>query len=69
LVTIDVLTCNFSAISLLDRPSAQANTTRDRRANACPDLARRDQRSNCSRSASLNSTTAAGRPVRATPTA
>ena len=34
LVTIDVLTCNFSATSLLDRPSAQANTTRDRRANA-----------------------------------
>jgi hypothetical protein len=64
LVTIDVDTPTRTAMSLLDMPSAQASTIFDRCANTCEDFARRDQRSNCSRSDSDNSITAAGLPVR-----
>jgi hypothetical protein len=43
--------------------AAQANTIRDRSAKPAADLRRRDHRSNCSRSASLNTSGAFGRPV------
>ena len=43
--------------------SAQASTIRDRNAKACEDFARRDQRSNVSRSTSDNTRSAFGRPV------
>jgi hypothetical protein len=46
--------------------TAHANTIRDRNANPAADLRRRDHRSNCSRSASLNTNGAFGRPVLAT---
>ena len=54
-------------MSLLDMPCAQPNTIRQRRANACDDFARRAHRISWSRSATLNSITAGGRPVLATP--
>ena len=46
--------------------AAQANTIRDRNAKPAADFRRRDHRSNCSRSASLNTNGAFGRPVLAT---
>jgi hypothetical protein len=48
----------------LDNPSAQASTIFDRSANACAVRARRDQRLNCSRSASVSTSSAFGRPDR-----
>jgi hypothetical protein len=39
-----------AATVLLSAPSAQANTIFGRNANACADLARRDQRTSCARS-------------------
>jgi hypothetical protein len=48
----------------LDSPSAQANTILARTANDCAVLARRDQRINRSRSASLSTSAAFGRPDR-----
>ena len=44
-------------------PSAHANTIRDRDANACDDVAYRDHRTSVSRSSSVNTNTAFGRPV------
>ncbi len=52
-----------AATVLLSAPSAQASTIFDRSANACADLARRDQRTSCSRSPSLSTNSALGRPV------
>jgi hypothetical protein len=58
-----------SATCLLVTPCcAQANTIRDRNANACDDLARRDHRISWSRSSSANTNSAFGRPVLATRT-
>ena len=54
---------NCAATCLLDIPAAHANTIRDRNANACADLARRDQRCSCSRSVSDSTRSALGRPV------
>src|SRR5215210_1940306 len=51
------------ATVLLSTPSAHANTIFDRSARACDDFARRDQRTNCSRSSSLSTNSALGRPV------
>lgn len=48
-------------------PSAQPSTIRHRWARACADVARRDQRTSVSRSSSVNVTSAAGCPSRATP--
>jgi len=51
-----------------DTPGArQANTIRERNTNACEDFRRRDQRTSCSRSSPVNTNSALGRPVRATP--
>jgi hypothetical protein len=47
----------------LDKPSAHANTIRDRNANACAELARRDHRVNVFRSSSVSVNVAFGRPV------
>src|SRR5262249_42220820 len=55
-----------AATCLLSKPSAHPSTIRDRNANDCAHLTRRDQRSNCARSSSANSNTAFGRPVLAT---
>jgi len=52
---------------LLSTPSAQANTIRERNANACADFRRRDQRISCSRSSPVRTNSALGRPVLATP--
>ena len=60
-------TPNSAATCLFAFPSAQPSTIRLRKARACDDFARRDQRSNVSRSSSVNTTSATGRPVRATP--
>src|SRR5215217_8829097 len=60
-------TPNSAATCLFAFPSAQPSTIRLRNARACDDFARRDQRSNVSRSSSVNTTSATGRPVRATP--
>jgi hypothetical protein len=51
----------------LDKPSPQASTIRDRNANTCDDFARRDHRSNCSRSSSVSTSAAFGRPAFAIP--
>src|SRR3954451_12534947 len=60
-------TPNSAATCLFAFPSAQPSTIRLRNARACDDFAHRDQRSNVSRSSSVNTTSATGRPVRATP--
>jgi hypothetical protein len=54
-------TCVFNAPG-----TAQASTIRDRNANPAADVRRRDQRTNCSRSAPVNTNGAFGRPVLAT---
>jgi hypothetical protein len=59
-------TPNSAATCLFAFPSAQPSTIRLRNARACDHFARRDQRSNVSRSSSVNTTSATGRPVRAT---
>ena len=51
------------ATSLFDRPSAHASTIRQRNAKACDDLRRLAQRSNRSRSSSVNVNSALGLPV------
>jgi hypothetical protein len=67
LFTVFADTRRSAATCVFDAPgAAHANTILDRNANACADLARRDQRSSCARSASDNSNTAFGRPVLAT---
>ena len=58
-------TPNSAATSLLDLPSAQPNTIRHRCASACDDFARRAHRCNVSRSSSVNTNSATGRPLRA----
>jgi hypothetical protein len=65
LVTVAGSTRNRSAISLRDKPSPHASTIRHRNANACDDFARRDHRTNVSRSCSVNTNSAIGRPIRA----
>jgi hypothetical protein len=61
-------TRNSAATSLFTAPgSAHANTIRDRNANACDDFARRDHRTSVSRSSSVNTNSAFGRPVLGTP--
>ena len=65
LFTVFGITPRSAATCLFDTPGvAQANTIRDRSANA--DFARRDQLSNCARSPSVNINSAFGRPVLAT---
>jgi hypothetical protein len=59
-------TPNSAATCLFALPSAQPSTIRLRKASDCDDFARRDQRSNVSRSTSVNNTSATGRPIRAT---
>lgn len=63
LLTVAGTTPSLSATCPLSRPCAQVSTIRDRNAKNCADFARRDQRSNCSRSASDNTNSAFGRPV------
>ena len=62
LPTVGCDTRSRAATSLLDRPSAQANTIRDRNASACADLRRRAHRVNVSRSSSVSTSCAFGRP-------
>jgi hypothetical protein len=69
LVTVVGCTRRSVAICLLGTPSAQASTILQRCANACEDFARCAHRCSWSRSCSVNTTTAGGRPVRATHTA
>src|SRR6266480_5518551 len=61
--TVGRVTDNRCATSTLDRPSAHANTIRHRNASTCDDFARRDHRTNVSRSSSVNVNSAFGRPV------
>ena len=63
-VTVPGVTRNRAATSAFDHPSAQASTIFDRSANACAVFARRDHRVSCSRSASVNTSSAFGRPGR-----
>jgi hypothetical protein len=63
-VTVPGVTRNSTATSALDRPPAQASTIFERNASDCAVVARRDQRVNCSRSASVNTNCAFGRPGR-----
>ena len=65
--TVAADTPSAAATSLLDTPAAQANTIRERNANAWDDFRRRAHRTSCSRSSSVNSNTAFGRPVRGIP--
>jgi hypothetical protein len=69
LVTVVGCTRRSAAICLLDTPSAHASTILHRCANACEDFARRDHRTNVSRSCAVNVTSAGGRPIRAIATA
>jgi hypothetical protein len=64
-VTVPAVTRNCSPTCLLDNPRAHASTIFDRNANACAVYARRDQRVGCSRSASVSTNSAFGRPARA----
>jgi hypothetical protein len=63
-VTVPGVTRNCAATSALDNPPAQASTIFERTASACAVFARRDQRVNWSRSASVNTSCAFGRPGR-----
>jgi len=63
--TICCDTPSSAATSLLGFPAAQPNTIRHRCASACEDFARRAQRCNVSRSSSVNTNSATGRPLRA----
>jgi hypothetical protein len=56
-----------TAAVLLSTPAAHASTIRDRNASACADFRRRDQRSNCSCSSSVRTSSVLGRPVRGIP--
>src|SRR6185312_3564945 len=67
LPTVGWETPSRAATSLLDNPSAQCSTIRDRSANACADFGRRAHRSNCLRSSDVNSNRTFGRPDRAIP--
>jgi len=58
LPTVEPVQPNSAAISVLDRPSAAAKTTRHRNASACELFGRRAHRSNVSRSSSLSTTSA-----------
>ncbi|MFB9075226.1 hypothetical protein ACFFX0_32785 [Citricoccus parietis] len=61
------MTPSRSATTVLDPPSAHSNTILDRCASACEDFLCLVQRRSCSRSSSLRSSSAFGRPVRAIP--
>jgi hypothetical protein len=61
--TVDAVTPTVAATWAFDTPVAHCNTIRDRNANAWEDLRRRSHRTSCSRSGSVNSKTAFGRPV------
>ena len=64
LFTVFGATPRSAATRVFNAPgAAQANTIRDRSAKPAADFRRRDHRSNCSRSASLNTSEAFGRPV------
>src|SRR5215210_7095965 len=58
LLTVLWLQPRSAAIPMLDRPSAAANTIRQRNANACALVGRRAHRSSVSRSSSLSTTSA-----------
>jgi hypothetical protein len=58
LPTVDPVQPSSAAISVLDRPSAAANTIRQRSASACELLGRRAHRSSVSRSSSVSTTSA-----------
>jgi hypothetical protein len=62
LPTVAVVTENRSATTMFGSPRAQASTIRDRSANACDDVGRRAHRRSVSRSSSLRSRAALGRP-------
>jgi hypothetical protein len=66
LPTICTETPSSSATAVFDRPSAHASTILDRSASACAEVRRRAHRCSCSRSSLVSSSTAFGRPVRAT---
>src|SRR5450755_3701111 len=63
LPTVTGLHRSCAATLLLSAPSAHAKTIFERNANACDDLARRDHETSWERSASVNVSTALGRPV------
>ena len=63
-VTGPRITRNSAATCLFVAPSAQASTIFARSANACAVFARRDHRVSCSRSASVSTSSAFGRPGR-----
>ena len=60
--TVGCATRSRAATSLFDRPSAQPSTIRDRNASACELLRRRAHRVSVSRSSSVNTSSAFGRP-------
>jgi hypothetical protein len=60
-------TPHAAATSVLERPSADPSTIRERNANAWEDFRRRSHRINCSRSVSVNSNACLGRPILAVP--
>jgi len=64
--TVLGVTRRSAATCLFESPAAQASTILDRNANTCEVFARRDQRVNCSRSSSVNTSSAFGRPIRST---
>ena len=63
LLTVAGTTPSFAATWVLSMPRAHDNTIFDRSASACADFARRDQRTSCSRSSSVNTNSVFGRPV------
>ena len=62
LPTVGCATRSRAATSLLDSPSAQPSTIRDRNASAWEDLRRRAHRDSVSRSSSVNTNSAFGLP-------
>ena len=62
--TVPGVTPRSTATCLFDAPRAQASTIFDRMARLCADFARRAHRVSCSRSASVRTRSAFGRPVR-----
>ena len=63
LPTVAVEHRRSAATLVLSAPAAHASTMRERSARDCVDFARRTHRCNCSRSESVNTSSALGRPV------
>ena len=63
LPTVEAVTPTASATCVFGKPSAHLSTILERNANAWEDFRRRSHRTSCSRSSSVNSKTALGRPA------